>query len=66
MSKSGRIRINPDENYVDTKGNRVIGLPEYLQTEETPVDTNWTDLKGYRFASKFQTENAEDCWKDFC
>ena len=33
---------------------------EYLQTEETPIDTSWTDLKGYEFGSEFSTENAEE------
>jgi adenine specific DNA methylase Mod len=33
---------------------------EYLQSEETPVDTTWTDLKGYEFGSEFSTENAEE------
>jgi len=35
-------------------------LPEYLQTEDTPIDSNWTDLKGYAFASSFATRNAEE------
>jgi adenine-specific DNA-methyltransferase len=45
---------------IDLEGNKIKGLPEYLQTEETPVDSNWTDLKGYAFGSTFATENAEE------
>ncbi|MBE0425194.1 MAG: site-specific DNA-methyltransferase [Nitrospirae bacterium] len=60
MQKEGRIRINTDLNYIDLEGNKIKGLPEYLQTEETPVDSNWTDLKGYAFGSTFATENAEE------
>lgn len=60
MEKDGRIRINNDLNYVDIEGNRIKGLPEYLQTEETPIDSNWTDLKGYAFGATFPTQNAEE------
>jgi len=60
MEKEGRIRINQNINYVDIEGSKEEGLPEYLQTEETPVDSNWTDLKGYTFGSTFPTENAEE------
>ncbi|GAF83882.1 unnamed protein product, partial [marine sediment metagenome] len=60
MEEEGRIRINWNINYVDIEGTKVKGLPEYLQTEETPIDSNWTDLKGYAFGSTFPTENAEE------
>jgi len=60
MEKEGRIRIDQNINYVDIEGSKEEGLPEYLQTEETPVDSNWTDLKGYTFGSTFPTENAEE------
>lgn len=55
-----RIRINDKESYVDLECNRISGMPEYLQTEETPIDSNWTDLKGYAFAPAFSTRNAEE------
>lgn len=55
-----RVRINPHDNYVDLEGNRIKGMPEYLQTEETSIDSNWTDLKGYAYASTFATRNAEE------
>ncbi|MBM3143265.1 MAG: site-specific DNA-methyltransferase, partial [Chloroflexi bacterium] len=60
MEKEGRIRINAQIGYVDIEGNKIKGLPEYLQTMETPVDSNWTDLRGYAFASTFATRNAEE------
>jgi len=60
MEKEGRIRINSKISYVDLEGNKIKGLPEYLQTAETPVDSNWTDLRGYAFASTFPTRNAEE------
>jgi site-specific DNA-methyltransferase (adenine-specific)/adenine-specific DNA-methyltransferase len=55
-----RIRINEEINYKDLKGKKIKGLPEYLQTENIPVDSNWTDLKGYVFASSYPTENPEE------
>lgn len=60
MEKEGRIRINEIISYVDLEGKRVKGLPEYLQTEDTPVDTVWIDLKGYVFGATFSTENPEE------
>ncbi|OEU60253.1 MAG: hypothetical protein BBJ57_04690 [Desulfobacterales bacterium PC51MH44] len=60
LKREERIRINERIKYTDLKGNRVIGLPEYLQTEEIPVDSNWTDLKGYVFNAKYPTENPEE------
>jgi len=60
MQREERIRINEKMNYVDLAGNKINGLPEYLQPEQTPVDTNWADLKGYAFGSDFPTENAEE------
>ena len=47
LLKDKRIRIS---------GNDL----EYLQSKETPIDTTWTDLKGYEFGSSFSTENAEE------
>ncbi len=55
-----RIRINEAITYTDLNANKVSGLPEYLQTESVPVDSNWTDLKGYVFGSKYPTENPEE------
>ena len=60
MEKEKRIRIKKDISYVDIEGDKIKGLPEYLQTEETPIDSNWTDLKGYAFGSTFPTQNAEE------
>jgi site-specific DNA-methyltransferase (adenine-specific)/adenine-specific DNA-methyltransferase len=60
LEKEGKIRINKDISYTDIAGNKVKGLPEYLQTESIVVDSNWTDLKGYVFGSKYPTENPEE------
>lgn len=60
MALEGRIRINNDISYTDLNGNKISGLPEYLQTELVPVDNNWTDLKGYVFGSTYPTENPEE------
>ena len=47
MEKEGRIRIDEKNSYTDLNGDKIIGVPEYLQTEDTPVDSNWTELRGY-------------------
>lgn len=63
LEEEKRLRINPEIDYTDMNGNKMKGLPEYLQSEETPIDTSWTDLKGYAFGSSFSTENAEELLK---
>lgn len=60
MEKEGRIRINENATFIDTAGNRIRGVPEFLQTEDTPVDSNWTDLKGYVLSARYPTENPEE------
>lgn len=60
LVEQGRLRINENITYTDIEGNRVKGMPEYLQTESVPVDSNWTDIKGYVFGSKYPTENPEE------
>jgi len=35
-------------------------MPEYLQMQSVPVDSNWTDLKGYVFGSSYPTQNPEE------
>lgn len=60
LEKAKRIRINPDIPYTDTAGNYIQGCPEYLQTDDVPVDSDWTDLKGYMFSPRYPTENAEE------
>jgi len=60
MEKQGRIRIHEAKSYIDLEGKRVRGLPEYLQTVDTPVDSSWTDLRGYVFGAKYPTENPEE------
>lgn len=60
MEEQGRIRISENKTYIDLNGERVHGVPEYLQTEDTPVDSNWTDLRGYVFGAKYPTQNPEE------
>jgi len=60
MVKAQRIRINDKIQYTDTKGNKVRGLPEYLQSERVPIDNLWTDVKGYVFNASYPTENPEE------
>ncbi len=60
MTSEKRIRINQLLSYVDLKGDRVKGVPEYLQSDDVPIDDDWTDVKGYAFGSEFSTENAEE------
>lgn len=60
MEKEGRIRIENTSTWIDLAGVRHRGVPEYLQTEETPADSNWTDLKGYVRSARYPTENPEE------
>lgn len=60
LIKSKRIRINENVQYTDINGDKVRGLPEYLQSELVPVDNLWTDLKGYVFNASYPTENPEE------
>ena len=55
----GRIRIKEDYEYTDVFGNRQKGIPQYLESKLTPLDSNWTDISGYSFGWKFPTENSE-------
>ena len=60
MVKEKRLRINEKATYVDLDGNKVRGMPEYLQTAVNPVDSNWADLKGYTAKWNYPTENSEE------
>lgn len=50
MYKEGRIRVNKNTNRV-----------QYLVSESSTgtIDTNWTDIPGYSFSTKYPTENSE-------
>jgi 16S rRNA G966 N2-methylase RsmD len=60
LTKKGKIRINKSISFTDLDGNHIKGLPEYQQTDDIVVDSNWTDLKGYVFGSEYPTENPEE------
>ncbi|RMD65928.1 site-specific DNA-methyltransferase, partial [Candidatus Parcubacteria bacterium] len=59
MLQEGRVRINESVQYTDIFGNRVQGMLEYLESDRQRLDSNWTDIAGYRYAASFSTENAE-------
>lgn len=50
MIKKNKIRLNP-------KSNR----PQYWveETDETIIDSDWTDISGYSFTTGYPTENSE-------
>lgn len=60
MEKAGRLQIVADQTYTNTEGEIVQGMPQFLQTEDITVDTNWTDLRGYVLSPRYPTENAEE------
>lgn len=60
MIADSRIRINDKIQFTDIIGNKVRGLPEYLQSDIVPVDNLWTDLSGYVFNPDYPTENPEE------
>jgi adenine specific DNA methylase Mod len=59
LFNKGLLRINENRSYVDKFGNRVYGLPEYLQYPFQEIDSDWTDIPGYSSTTGFQTENSE-------
>jgi adenine-specific DNA-methyltransferase len=59
MYKKGLLRINEKRSYVDKFGNKVSGLPEYLQFPYQNIDSDWTDIPGYTSIWDFSTENSE-------
>ncbi len=58
-----RIRIKEDYEYIDVFGNKQVGIPQYLEHELTPVDSNWSDISSYSFGWGFHTENSETLLK---
>ena len=59
LFNKGLLRINESRSYVDKFGNRIYGLPEYLQYPFQKIDSDWTDIPGYSREWDFQTENSE-------
>jgi len=59
LNKEKRIRVYEEYEYMDVFGNKQKGLPQYLESELTPVDSNWTDINSYSFTCGFSTENSE-------
>ncbi len=53
------LRINEKIEYVDMKGNKIKGMPEYLQSTNEFIDNNWLDIPGYSKTQDFSTENSE-------
>ena len=63
LNSENRIRIYEEYEYIDIFGNKQKGIPQYLESEMTPLDTNWTDISGYSFGWGFSTENSEPLLK---
>jgi adenine-specific DNA-methyltransferase len=63
LNSENRIRIYEECEYIDIFGNKQKGIPQYLESEMTPLDTNWTDISGYSFGWGFSTENSEPLLK---
>ncbi|HOJ92882.1 MAG TPA: DNA methyltransferase [Dictyoglomaceae bacterium] len=59
LNSEGRIRINEEYDYIDVFGKKQKGMPQYLESQLTPLDSNWTDISGYSFGWNFPTENSE-------
>lgn len=60
MEKEGRIKIEESAKYTDLDGNLIAGVPYYLQTDDSPIDSDWTDLRGYVRSKRYPTENPEE------
>jgi adenine specific DNA methylase Mod len=63
LNSENRIKIYEEYEYIDVFGNKQKGIPQYLESEMTPLDTNWTDISGYSFGWGFSTENSEPLLK---
>lgn len=50
MAAAGKVRLNPK-----------TGRPQYWveDSDETILDSNWTDISGYSFTTDYPTENSE-------
>ena len=59
LEKEGRVRINESNMYINLHGVKIKGMPEYLESEMAPCDSNWTDINGYSQIHGFSTENSE-------
>jgi adenine specific DNA methylase Mod len=59
MIEQGGIRIKEGVEYIDLRGNKIKGMPQYLTGEEELLDSNWTDIPGYSQTQSFPTENSE-------
>ncbi len=61
LEEKGDIRINKGRTYVDTEGNEVKGMPEYLKEPFILLNSEWTDIKSYETHNTFYpTENSEE------
>ena len=51
--------MEENQEYTDVFGNKQIGMPQYLTSDEEVIDSNWTDIPGYSNSTGFSTENSE-------
>ena len=64
LTEQGDIRINPKKKYVNTEGEKVVGMPEYRKEPYLLLNTNWDDIPGYTTHNTFfATENSEELLK---
>lgn len=63
MLAEGRIRLNPHTTYIDMRGRKIVGMPQYLTGEMELLDSNWIDIPGYTSTHGFPTENSETLLK---
>jgi len=60
MQKENRIKLESKITYIDTRGKKSY-MVQFLEEEEQYVQSNWTDLPGYRrFHTGYPTENSEE------
>ena len=59
MIQEGRIRLNEKQSYTDIRGEKIRGMFEYLESAEQYLDSNWSDIEGYKYQASFSTENSE-------
>ena len=61
LADLGDIKINLKRQYIDTEGQQVVGMPEYLKEPYVLLNTVWDDIPGYTTHNTFfATENSEE------
>lgn len=58
LIKDNRIRM-VNKIYIDVKGKKQNKMLQYLMDDKEVIESNWTDIPGYSFTTKYPTENSE-------